>query len=176
MLILLIALLSPPLSSAASSEENIQANVEKIEKAKTYLSKSSRCSLAIGTRAPDKSQWDSVFPKVLCVSDITLGKGTVHEKTACALTEFNIQTGEGAGVGAFGAVPIAKKKCADGGWHELLKADAVNTPADAPDYLSVKDMLTGRIQHNGKVNQNFLVFLFGTAPEWETKWKALYSK
>lgn len=101
---------------------------------KAYFEKNRTCELAVGTVVTDKT-WVSklramakgtgrpdpgeriIAKEVMCVKNWTAGSG-VYERVGCGFIWVNPETGK---VDPDTPAVVAKKKCEDGGFDELLK-------------------------------------------------------
>lgn len=125
---LISSILTTPLFiflSAAHGEEL----PTKLKEVADFVSKKEACQLAVA-EIPTRIAESDIYAwknRLLCIQDLTSGKGTMNEASGCAFTHYSADTGKYMAVqtmDSFGRanMEIVKgKSCDKGGFEELLK-------------------------------------------------------
>lgn len=155
-----------------------------------FIKKTDQCQFAVGQTnitiqqmadsiQQDESKWP-MNPWVLCIDDIVQGKGTIKEKSGCALYYYNVESGERSMFRKeLGTHLMAGKACTSGGFDELLKLKApISSPYDKfanLDYNPSKGMVpvSTWLTDQGHVafGVSGRVLLYSKKSGWEDWWR-----
>lgn len=151
-----------------------------------FIEKKKICQFAIGgTNLPlnqlgdvqrnDKSRWP-LGPYVICVGNLTAGRGTISEKSGCGASFINVETGESQPFSKDVDL-IAKKDCRSGGFEELLK---LSSPISNPyqqyarfDYKPTKGLVpfaNDITDYTDGLGVYGRVFLYSESNSWKDWW------
>lgn len=125
-------------------------------KAQAFLKKNDSCYFAVGFSNPNgpKSAAPDVAEDVFCVTDGSIGAGTINEKSGCSLMLLNMNNGK-LRKGTFSAMMnpqtvdlamVEGTKCGQGGFEKLLETKFQSVYGEGP---KVKKVLFGGPQGLG---------------------------
>ena len=174
---------------AFSLPSNAMLNDYTSKQLSDFIKKKGQCQFAVGQTnmtiqqmadsiQKDEAKWP-MNPWVLCVDDMVQGKGTIKEKSGCALYYFNVESGEASMFRKeLGSHLMADKTCSSGGFDDLLKLKApLSTPYDKFanfDYNPTKGMVPVSTwltdQGHSAFGVSGRVLLYSKKSGWEDWW------
>jgi hypothetical protein len=175
-------------SSLVFISSSANADAYKFTDLKAYVTKNGSCLMAIATTlAPSANEKEKIWSnKVICVTELSAGEGTIKSYRGCALAVFNVETGK-----LFttydshfdnwikkhpSGFVMASKSCNDGGLDELLKMKAGTNWGTVKDALTKGEYLGNDWKAANGWGYPKIKFLYAAGDGWESFWNDIAPK
>lgn len=132
-----------------------------VSRVQDHLGKTKKCDVAVYDVFKDQDKRDSSLQQtitdVACITDLIIGKDTIHEASGCSLVWYNVETGLYRNFTEVGPTMATGTACVDGGFDKLLKMDLWQGTTVGKYISSESDMKKPMIVYSN--NQKFTAAL-----------------